>query len=409
MWILFLATLNAAETEGYAEIRASYVGGVEGTPWQVVERFRPTLSSEIGKKWALEATVEVIGAHGRWEPDVAFDLVDEQIGSVLESASCPFEKPARRIEGIDDVLGVERFFVDYFGEKVDVRVGRQALNWGSAQMLNPTDLFSEVLVAEPWRERKGVNAARLNWAWKNGGQLTAVAAVNDRLDEGRFGVKPMWSVAETDIAPVLSVTTEGTPFMGLDLRGQQTVGWWLEGGAGLSEDEWLPELSVGMDYSFVLRDGLIFGLQYTYDGTGIADPFDYTLAARGTVLVPIPSCDAAKESFSVPENAEPRFTIGQHYALAWTNLAWDENWSFQASALMNLQDRSSLVIPTLSWLPGDRLSLHAGAQLLLGEGEFSPSVYVSRVDFGEGQGNLTVDFDGVIPSWAAFSYLRFAL
>ena len=68
MWILFLATLNAAETEGYAEIRASYVGGVEGTPWQIVERFRPTLSSEMGKKWALEATVEVIGAHGRWEP-----------------------------------------------------------------------------------------------------------------------------------------------------------------------------------------------------------------------------------------------------------------------------------------------------------------------------------------------------
>ena len=409
MLLLVLGVLSAAEPSGYGEVRASYTHGVDGTPWQAIERFRPTVDADLSSKWSMKITAEAVGGHGRYEPDVAFDLVDEQIGSVLESASCPFEKPEDRISGVEDILSVERLFLDYYGERVDVRLGRQALNWGSAQVLNPTDLFAEVLVAEPWRERKGVNAARVNWAWKSGGQLTTVAAVNDDFDEGRLGARATWNLFQTDISPVASVTTAMDTFLGIDLRGQRGIGWWFEGGTHLSGGSALPEMSVGLDYSFLVRDGLLLGLQYTYDGTGIADPLDYSLAARGSVLVPVPGCDAAAETFSLPEDTEPRFTIGQHYALAWTRLAWDDQWTLQASALMNLQDQSTFVLPTLGWTPGGRWSLNAGGQLLLGEGEFSPDVYTSRVDFGEGASAVTIDFDGVIPDWSVFSYVRFAL
>jgi hypothetical protein len=67
------------------------------------------------------------------------------------------------------------------------------------------------------------------------------------------------------------------------------------------------------------------------------------------------------------------------------------------------------LLPSLGWTPGDRLSLNLGAQLLLGEGEFSPSVYVKNVDFGEGNSKATVDFDGLIPDWSLYSFIRFAL
>ena len=409
MLFLAIGVLSAAEPSGYGELRASYSQGVDGTPWQVIERFRPTVEADLSSNWSIKLTAEAIGGHGRYEPDVAFDLVDEQIGSVLESASCPFEKPDARFSGVEDILSVERLYLDYYGGRVDVRNGRQALHWGPAQVLNPTDLFAEVLVAEPWRERRGVNAARLNWAWQNGGQLTAVAAVSDELDEGRLGARATWNLLETDISPVASVTTDADAFLGVDLRGQRGVGWWFEGGTHLTGGEVLPELSVGMDYSFLVRDGLMVGLQYTYDGTGLADPLDYSLAARGSVLVPVPGCDAAAETFSLPEDTEPRFTIGQHYALAWTRLAWDDQWTLQASALMNLQDQSTFVLPTVGWTPGGRWSVNAGGQLLLGEGEFAPGVYTSRVDFGEGASAVTIDFDGVIPDWTVFSYVRFAL
>jgi hypothetical protein len=279
-------------------------------------------------------------------------------------------------------------------------------------MLNPTDMFAEVLVAEPWRERKGVNAARVNWALNGGGQVTAVAAITDTLDQGRFGLRPTWNVAQTDISPVVSLTVDGDPpegFLGIDLRGQKGVGWWVEGGAHLGEGEALPEVSVGLDYSLLARQGFLFGVQYTYDATGIADPLDYSLAARGGMLVPVPGCEAAAEMFSMPEEIAPRFTIGQHYGLAWTRLAWDENWTLQASALVNLQDQSAFFLPSLGWTPGDRLTLNWGAQMLLGEGEFSPGVHVSRVDFGEGHSQVTVDFDGLIPTWSVYATARFAL
>ena len=409
MLLYMIGILSAAEPTGYAEVRASYTLGVDGTPWQVVERVRPSATADLSTNWSLQMTVEAIGAQGRYEPDVAFDLVEEQIGSILESANCPFEKPESRVSSVEDILSVERLFLDYFGESVDVRVGRQALNWGSAQMLNPTDLFAEVLVAEPWRERQGVNAARVNWAWKNGGQFTGVAALDDDFDEGRLGARATWNLLETDVSPVASFTTEMEGFVGLDLRGQKGVGWWIEGGTHLSDEAILPEVSVGLDYSFMLRDGLLLGLQYTYDGTGIADPFDYTLAARGSMLVPVPGCDSAEEAFSLPEDVEPRFTIGQHYGLAWTRLAWDDQWTLQASALVNLQDRSAFLLPSLEWTPGDRWSLNAGAQVLMGEGEFSPGPYVSEPTFGEGASAYQIDFDGVIPEWSVFSYARFAL
>lgn len=409
MMFLFIAPLMAADVTGYSELRGSWSEGVSGTPWQLVERVRPTLSADLSPQWSVEITAEAIGVHGRWEPDVAFDLVNEQIGSVLASAECPFERPAARVSSASDYLSVERLFLDYYGEKVDVRVGRQALNWGSAQMLNPTDLFAEVLVAEPWRERGGVNAARVNWSINGDSQLTAVAAISDTLDQGRFGLRPTWNLMETDVSPIASFNTTGTGFVGLDLRGENGVGWWVEGGAHWKDSEAIPEVSAGLDYSFLLRQGLLLGLQYTYDGTGIADPFDYTLAARGTTLVPVPGCDAAAENFSIPDDAEPRFTIGQHYGLAWTRLAWDENWTFQASALMNLQDQSTFFLPSLGWTPGDRLSLNLGAQMLLGEGEFSPTVYMKNVDFGEGNSKASVDFDGLIPDWSLYSFIRFAL
>jgi hypothetical protein len=76
---------------------------------------------------------------------------------------------------------------------------------------------------------------------------------------------------------------------------------------------------------------------------------------------------------------------------------------------MNLQDQSTFFLPSLGWTPGERLSLNLGAQILLGEGEFSPGVHVSRVNFGEGHSQVTVDFDGLIPTWSVYTTARFAL
>ena len=108
-------------------------------------------------------------------------------------------------------------------------------------------------MAEPWRERRGVNAARMNWAWSNGGQLTAVAAVDDALENATLGLRPTWNLWQTDLSPVLSLSTESNVFWGRTCVGKGD-GWWLEGGGFLGEAGWNTRLSVGLDYSFLLRE-----------------------------------------------------------------------------------------------------------------------------------------------------------
>jgi len=409
MLTLFIASAFASEITGYSEFRATYSADVDGEAWSVVERFRPTIEAELSEMISLSVTVEANMSQGRWEQYEAWALVDYEIGSILENAGCGFSEPTDRYSSIDDILGVERLFMDLYTDFADIRIGRQALNWGSAQMLNPTDLFAEVLVAEPWKERSGVNAIRANLSVGEA-QVAAVAAIDDSLSKAQFGLRPTINVLQTDVSPVASIDSDGESFAGLDLRGQLGVGWWVEGGTELGADEGLlPEISVGIDYSFDIFDGLLFGAQYTYDATGGADPRYYELSDRGVSLVPVPDCDAAAELFANVEGGEPRFTIGQHYGLGWARLVINDEWGFTATGLTNLQDYSSLVIPNLAWTPGGNWSVNAGAQLLLGEGEFSPTVHMTNVTFGEGASGATVDFDGVIPTWSAFVWGRYSI
>jgi hypothetical protein len=408
MWWLTAAGLIALDTGGYLEVRTQVASGVEGDPLGVTERFRPSLEAQPWERVEIHATLEAALSQGRDDSQVAWDLVNEAVGDLLAVAKCSLPEPAPRVETMDDVLSVERLFVDLYLPAVDVRVGRQALNWGSALVLNPTDLFGEVLLAEPWRERAGVDAARATVPIGESHQVVGVAAVGRDLDEGRFGLRPTVSLWETDVSGVGVMDTEGEAFLGVDLRGQVEVGWWLEGGVHMLEEA-TPEASVGLDYSLPVDSRLFFALQYTYDGTGVA-PGDYSLASRGMV-VDEPECSDASLNLDLglPEKAEPRFTLGRHYGLATTRFYPGDLWAVQAMALVNLEDFSALVVPSVSWTPGQRLSLHGGAQVMVGEGEFAPGPELTTLTIGEEGSPVEIDFDGIVPNVVGFLYARVAL
>ncbi len=410
MWWLTAAGLIALDTGGYLEVRTQVASGVEGDPWLVTERFRPSLEAQPWERVEIHATLEAALAQGRDESQVAWDLVNEGVGDLLDLAVCTLPKPPPRVETMDDVLSVERLFVDLYLPTVDVRVGRQALNWGSALVLNPTDLFGEVLLAEPWRERAGVDAARATVPIGESHQVVGVAAVERDLEEGRFGLRPTVSLWETDVSGVGVMDTEGEAFVGVDLRGQVEVGWWLEGGVHMLEEA-TPEVSVGLDYSLAVDSRLYFALQYTYDGTGVA-PANYSLASRGMV-VEAPDCSDSPMNLDLdlglPEAAEPRFTLGRHYGVATTRFYPGDLWAVQAMALMNLEDFSAVVVPSVSWTPGQRLSLHGGAQVMVGEGEFAPGPDLTTLTIGEDGSPVEIDFGGLAPSVVGFLYARVAL
>lgn len=407
--LLGVLAAHAADVTGYVEARASWNGGVDGVPWEANQRVRPTFEGALHERIDLVATPQIALAQGRNPVAEGYRLLDEQVGAILETAGCDLDAPAR-YNSVDDVLTVERLYLDLYHPRIDVRVGRQALNWGSAAFFNPTDLFAQNLIATPWLERAGVDAVRATAPIGERHQVVAVAALDRGLDHGRFGIRPTFNVLQTDISPVLGYVTggadsAGTPSAGLDLRGQMVVGWWVEAGA-----DWIPETdlgdvqpraSVGLDYSLPVLDQFIVLAQYSYDGTGVEDPRLYSLLDRG-LSVATPDC-LSDDAFPPP--GAPRFTIGRHYALVSVRAAAFDAWTLTASGLMNLQDRSTMVLPSLAWTPGDRWTATVGGTVGVGEGEFVPTDAMARFDYGL----LSLDGAGLVPRWSGYATVRFAL
>ncbi len=396
------------EIEGYAEVRASGLLGVEGTPWTLVERARPRFAIPIGDRVTVEAVVEAAFQQGRDNTDEAAELMlASDFGPLLELAGCSYE-PEPRYDQVGDYLSVERLHIDLNLKSVDLTIGRQALNWGSGLVFHPTDLYAEVVATEPWRERRGVNAVKAAIPVGDH-QITAVVAVDDDLSplyaeeigapDVSAAVKATFRVGGTDLSAVGHVASDEDWFAGADLRGNLGVGWWVEGGwhgkAGAAE------VVAGVDYSFDVLDSLFVAAEYRYDGTG-ARPEDYDYAARsGGVSNPF-DCPFL-ETTSVPD--EPRFTLGQHYADALVRLAVTEDFGVSGLVLVNLLDGTGYAVPDAYANVGSHATVHLGAQIPFGEdGEFRPAAE----DLTYSSGAYSADLSGLLPDATLLGWVRYS-
>src|SRR5678809_1379769 len=116
--LLLAATVRAGdEGRGFVEGRVTAFSAGPDDRRQAVERLRPTFETPMSDRVKLVGTVEASLTQGR-------------------------DAPLRLVRA-SDYLDVDRLYLDAYGTRVDVRAGRQALHWGSAQYFNPTDPFPE--------------------------------------------------------------------------------------------------------------------------------------------------------------------------------------------------------------------------------------------------------------------------
>ena len=163
---LVLMPASAAADSGFTEFRVAAFPGADGTQWQLVERLRPRFSADITKRIKLYTEVELNLTQGRNQETELREIIEgSDFGPVLVAAGHTWpehENEFLKIDGPGDYLDVARLYADFYFADFDLRIGRQSIYWGSAAMLNPTDPFPELLVAEPWKPRRGTNAIRAN-------------------------------------------------------------------------------------------------------------------------------------------------------------------------------------------------------------------------------------------------------
>jgi hypothetical protein len=410
----------AQESLGFAEVRAALSPGASGRQWQLVERVRPTLESELASRVKLVATIEAGLVQGR-NPSAELErtLRASDLGPLLEKAQCRwprYENGPLRVDDADDYLDVDRLYLDLYAGALDLRVGRQALNWGSAQFFNPTDPFPEVLLAEPWRPRRGVNAARMNLPVGESRDLSAVVAINDALDQLRAAARARQRWAGTDIALVGAWRGDaGTGLVGLDLRGTLGVGWWIEG-AYLFGDGDHPEVAAGIDYSWPLLERLLLFAQYYRNGAGATDPSAYQRAAS-LPGVSGPECGGGiLPTFAPGQRRDPfaPFTLARDYLLLGGLLSILPELNANLGFLQNLNDGSAVAIPTVNYALLDWLELALSAQVPLAVwgrgGELKPRPEDLQLQVPlPGLDPAMADLSGLVPAavltfWTRVSY-----
>lgn len=416
-WALALAlacapvtTLFAQEGRGFAELRASVFPGASGDAWQLVERLRPTLSTDLSERVKLVATIEAAIHQGRDNrAELERTLRESDFGPLLTAAGCELPTPENsflRVNGAQDYLAVDRLYFDTYSDFVDVRIGRQALNWGSAQFFNPTDPFPQVLLAEPWRPRQGVNALRVSVPFGERHDATAVVAANDAFTALRAAGRVRLNWLETDWALIGAYRGgQNHGLIGIDIRGTLELGYWLEA-AYLIGDNPHEELSAGVDYSFPILERALLFVQYYRNGAGSTQPSSFAGAASFAALS-APTCAGMTalplgSTFTPAGQRDPfaPFVSGRDYLIAGASLTILVELMSTVSLVQNLNDGTGLLVPTVTYnaLPWLDLSLSAQVPFAWNHGgEFKPSRRQLRLAVDTPQGRLTADFTGLVP------------
>jgi hypothetical protein len=258
---------------------------------------------------------------------------------------------------------LDRFYATVHAPRFDLYIGRQAIAWGSAKAVNPTDIIAPFLYNEiDTSDRIGVDAVRLRAPAGSLGEVDIgyVAGKDFKMKESAAFARWRVYALRTDAA-LITMAFRRHAMAGLDFtRSIGGAGSWCEAAyvwanlfgdreADSDEHDYL-RLSAGADYNF--GAGIYGFLEYHYNGAGAASPDDYTPNIETNL--------AAYQDGAV-------YFLGRNYLIP--GVAWQATalTSIAAQLMTNLDDGSFLVAPFLEYNATDNLYLSAGGYIAIGD------------------------------------------
>ena len=236
----------------------------------------------------------------------------------------------------------------------DVIVGRQAIAWGSARVVNPTDVIAPFTYSElDTEDCSGVDAVRVRVPIGALSEVDVgyVFGRDFAVDRSAFFARGQFNVSETDMAPLLVRFREQLLF-GIDVaRGIGSVGAWIEGARVFSMGRDASDyfrVSTGMDYSF---GGETYGfIEYHFNGAGVRDPEDYLVNLNRPTYR-----DAAV------------YLMGAHYFALGTTHQITPLVALSGQFLANVTDSSFFFSPAIEYNIEQDFYLSAGAFVGIGD------------------------------------------
>ena len=179
---------------------------------------------------------------------------------------------------------LDRASIAYSANFADITIGRQAIAWGSARVINPTDVIAPYTYGElDTEDRIGVDAIRVQIPIGVLGEFDTgyVFGEDFAVEKSAFFLRSQLNAVETDFSIVLLGFREHL-MTGFEIaRGIGGAGFWLEAAyvyanafdSENGEAENYLRASIGLDYSF---GGVAYGfIEYHFSGAGTGRPEDY--------------------------------------------------------------------------------------------------------------------------------------
>jgi len=184
---------------------------------------------------------------------------------------------------------VDRAYMDFTAGKMQVRAGRQRINWSQALIWNPNDIFNTYSFFDfDYVERPGSDALRLTYS---AGPASAVEAAVKADSQGRITAAALgrFTLLNTDLQFLAGVTdgdyiTAGTGWSGaigsVSVRGEATLFAPLDGAAGEKNN---IIATLGIDKAFSDKVTALAQVMYTNNPVsldGFTDLYGGGLTAR---------------------------------------------------------------------------------------------------------------------------------
>lgn len=248
---------------------------------------------------------------------------------------------------------LDRAFLKLRLSFADVYIGRQAIAWGSARVINPTDIIAPYTFEElDTEDQVGVDAVRIRIPIGFMGEVDAgyVAGTNFKFANSAVFLRGKYYLSGTDVSAIVMSFQEHGLF-GLNLaRSIGGAGVWFEG--AWVRDHLFDDIenqntgsyvraTIGSDYNFT---STFYGfMEYHFSGAGKSEPAQYLdvfqnlAATQGSV-----------------------YLMGKHYLIPGCRYQLSPLIHLVTQTLWNLEDLSVFLTPQLEYNIAENIYLSAG-------------------------------------------------
>jgi hypothetical protein len=336
-----------ADISGYFENRFFLLNHLD-TGWKNLNlkfslgdynRLRLKYQASPSKKVTVNVAVDFFSFHG---------FMTSPLGTYGDPAAASSETNKVKID-------VDRAYVDLYFKGFDISIGKQRVAMGVSYLWAPLDIFNRVNIFEPKEEKPGANAFKIYIPLGTYSGITGVFSPEKDFSSSKSGLRAQTQALGIDMAvTVIRSGPVDTSIYGLDFRGENFIGWWIEAGYFVSPGGKDEKIVLGFDYTFPLNRGLYWMSEFYYDSSGEKDSsnYDYRRLLPGD-----------------------RFTLGQKYFFSMLRYGFTDFISAVVSYIGNWGDGSYILNPAIQYEISQNVMLSLGSYFPLGKksGEFNRS------------------------------------